>query len=126
MYVEALIQLADIISKFEEKGDFLVSEKYHKDVRELIGHLSKMLSSELEFKQKDPGPYSFGFGDMEINIFSPDHTEEQEWASIVRTKTTQKNYRFNSMLGLIKMLIMATNQENGSTEDKNKESTTEN
>jgi hypothetical protein len=122
MYVEALIQLADVIGRLEEKGEFLISEKYHNDTKELIEHLSKMLVSELEFKQKNPGPYSFGFGDLEINIFSPDHTDEQEWASIVRTKNTQKNYRFNSMMGLIKMLIMAVEQENGSNENQTEKS----
>ena len=115
MFIESLIRLAETVDHYETNNEFLISEKFHKDTKELIEYQSKSLISELEFKKNNPGPYSFGFGDIEINIFSPDQTEEQEWAAIVRIEKEQKNYRFNSLMGLIKVLIMITEEQNGSS-----------
>ena len=116
MYLEALIKLADIIDHFEKKNEVLISDQYHKDARELIEFLSKSLATDLEFKSKDPGPYSFGFGELQLNIFSPDQTNKQEWAALARFKNGQKNYRFNSIMGLIKILISTVKEINN--EDK--------
>jgi len=106
MYLESLMRLATVISEFEERGEYLISEEFHKETVELIESQTKFLISELEFKQKDPGPYDFGFGDLTISIFSPDHTEIQEWAAIARKGNWQKNYRFNSIMGLVKTLSL--------------------
>ena len=111
MFIESLMRLAEISDHYKTKGEFLVDEKFHKDTDELILAQSKFLITELEFKNANPGPYSFGFGDLEISIFSPEHTDEQEWAALVRKGTEQKNYRFNSLMGLIKVLVMAVNEE---------------
>lgn len=112
MYLEALIRLADIIENIESRNEVLFSEKYHKETRELIEHLSKSLINELEFKEKNPGPYKFGFGKLELEIYSPDHTEKQEWTAIARTNKTQLNYRFNSLMGIIDILSKCIKQIN--------------
>ena len=106
MFLESLIRLAEIIDYYKQNNDHLISEKFHNDTEELIRHQSAFLASELQFKKDNPGPYSFGFADTEINIFSPDQTEEQEWAAIIRKGNEQKNYRFNSIMGLIKILVL--------------------
>lgn len=126
MFLESLIRLAEIVDHFKTIDQVLISEKFQKETEELISHQTKFLITELEFKKNNPGPYSFGFGDLNIVIFSPNETEEQEWAAIVRYKNEQKNYRFNSIMGLIKVLIMAIQENNGSTLEQNPESKTEN
>lgn len=126
MFLESLIRLAEIVDHFKTTDQVLISEKFQKETEELISHQTKFLITELEFKKNNPGPYSFGFGDLNIVIFSPNETEEQEWAAIVRYKNEQKNYRFNSIMGLIKVLIMAIQENNGSTLEQNPESKTEN
>lgn len=120
MYIESLVKLAEIFSYFEEKSEKLVNEKFHADVKDLIYEQSKFLKNELEMKQKEPGPYVFGIGDsFTLTIFTPEHTEIAEWAAVARGKDGDgkewtKNYRFNSMLGLINCLQKAF-QENNST-----------
>ena len=117
MFLESLIRLAEIVDNYESKNEFLVSEKFHSDTKLLIEQQSNFLIAELEFKRDNPGPYSFGFGDMEINIFSPDQTDEQEWAAIIRKGNEQNNYRFNSIMGLIKVLVMSINKKDEDTKN---------
>lgn len=118
MFLESLIRLAEIVDQFKQENKILISEKFQKETEDLIASQTKFLMTELEFKRDNPGPYSFGFGDLEINIFSPDQTGEQEWAAITRKGNEQKNYRFNSLMGLIKVLKLSI--ENGSTKGENK------
>ena len=125
MYIESLIRLADIISSFEERKVPLIDEKYHLETVELIKNQSEFLKNELEIKQKDPGPYVFGLGeDFYLTIFTPEHTDIQEWAAVARGKNPDggewsKNYRFNSMMGLISCLQMAVKEsQNGGTESQ--------
>lgn len=112
MFIESLIKLAETIDYFESRGEFLIDENFHSQTKELIFDQTEFMKVELEFKHSNPGPYSFGFGDVEINIFSPDQTEIQEWAAIVRKGSEQSNYRFNSIMGLIKTLSLAINDGN--------------
>lgn len=126
MFLESLIRLAEIIDYFKTNDNFLISEDFHNETEELIKAQTKFLMSDLEFKKDNPGPYSFGFDNFEINIFSPDQTEIQEWAMIVRKGDEQMNYRFNSMHGFIKVLIMAIHGEtDGNTNTQKGESKTE-
>ena len=115
MFLESLIRLAEVMDHFKSKNEFLIDEKFHKETEDLIVHQTKFLLSDLEFKKENPGPYSFGFGDMEINLFSPDQTEEQEWAAIIRKGSEQRNYRFNSIMGLVKVLVMAIEDDKRDT-----------
>lgn len=126
MFLESLIRLAEIFDYFRTTEQILISEKFQKETEELINQQTKYLVAELEFKKNNPGPYSFGFGDIELNIFSPDQTEQQEWAAIARIGNEQKNYRFNSIMGLIKVLVMLIEEKNGSSREQNQESGTEN
>lgn len=114
MYLESLMRLAQILCEFEDKKDKLVSEKYYEETEELVKNQTSFLMQELQFKKDNPGPYDFGFGDLTISIFSPDQTGEQEWAAIARKGTWQKNYRFNSVMGMVKVLTLIV-------EDFNKE-----
>ena len=107
MYLESLVRLALIIDEFESRNEKLIDEKFHEETRELIKSQTEFLIKDLEFQKNDPGPYDFGFGDLTITIFSPAQTEIQEWAAIARKGTWQKNYRFNSIMGLVKILSMA-------------------
>ena len=106
MYLESLLRLAQIISDFNERKEFLINEEFHIETEKLIEEQTVFLVSELEFKLNEPGPYTFGFGDTVIVIYSPDQTEMQEWAAIARKGTWQKSYRFNSILGLVKVLTL--------------------
>jgi len=106
MYLESLLRLALIVETLNEKGEKLFSEEFHKDTEELIKSQTQYLISELEFKQNNPGPYDFGLGDLTVTIFSPDQTDIQEWAAIARKGTWQKNFRFNSIMGLVKVLSL--------------------
>lgn len=126
MFLESLVRLAEIFDYFRTTEQILISEKFQKETEELINQQTKYLVAELEFKKNNPGPYSFGFGDIELNIFSPDQTDQQEWAAIARIGNEQKNYRFNSIMGLIKVLVMLIEEKNGSSSEQNKESGTEN
>lgn len=126
MFLESLIRLAQIVDHFKTNNQILISDKFQKETEELIAHQTKFLITELEFKKNNPGPYVFGFGNLHIIIFSPDETEEQEWAAIVRNGNEQKNYRFNSIMGLIKVLIMAIQENNSSTIEQDSQSKTEN
>jgi hypothetical protein len=119
MYLESLLRLAQILDEFDKKGEKLVSEEFHKETEELLKSQSNFLIQELKFKEENPGPYDYGFGDLTISIFSPDQTDEQEWAAIARKGSWQKNYRFNSIMGMVKVLSLIVedfNKENdGST-----------
>ena len=109
MYLESLLRLAQIVEEFNAKGEKIISEEFHKETEELLILQSKFLSNEIEFLVSDPGPYDFGFGDLTITVYSPQQTEVQEWAAIARKGTWQKNYRFNSILGLVKVFSLAIN-----------------
>ena len=122
MFLESLARLAEIVSEYEERGEFLISEDYHKQTKELIELQTKFLITELEFKKTDPGPFDFGFGDLTITLFSPDQTDIQEWAAIARYKDWQKNYRFNSIMGLIKILSLIIKDTEYDSSDKSKTS----
>jgi hypothetical protein len=111
MFLESLVRLAEIVDHFKQKDDFLISEEFHKQTMELITSQTEFLVTELEFKNNNPGPYSFGIGDIELNIFSPDQTGIQEWAVIARKGNEQSNYRFNSIMGLIKVLSLITKND---------------
>lgn len=108
MYLESLLRLAEIVDHFKQKDEVLISESFHKGTVELIEVQTKFLMSELEIKQKDPGPFNFGFGDLVITVYSPDQTDIQEWAALARKGEWQKMYRFNSIYGLIKVLALCT------------------
>ena len=108
MYLESLVRLAEIIDHFNTNNEKLISDEFHKNTVDIIEAQSKFLSSDLEIKQKEPGPYNFGFGDLVLTIYSPDQTGIQEWAVLARKNTWQKTYRFNSILGLIKVLMLCT------------------
>ena len=112
MFIESLIQLALIIDEFESSGQTLISKEFHDNTKTLIENQTKFLIEDLKFKETDPGPYTYGFGDLTLTIFSPDHTEIQEWAIIARKGVFQKNYRFNSILGLLKALSLVVNDTN--------------
>jgi hypothetical protein len=112
MYLESLLRLALIIENFENRGEKLVSEEFHEETKKLMEAQTKFLITELEFKRDNPGPYDFGFGDLTITLFSPDQTDIQEWACIARKGTWQKNYRFNSLMGLIKILSLVVEESN--------------
>jgi hypothetical protein len=96
----------------------LIDEKFHEDTVNLVESQTKFLIADLEFRNSNPGPYDFGIGDLVITIFSPEQTEIQEWACIARYKNWQKNYRFNSIIGLVKVLSMIFEECNkdGSTQ----------
>ena len=115
MYLESLLRLAQIVEEYNEHGKKLISEKFHEETESLILAQTEFLKSEIEFKIANPGPYDFGFGDLVISIFSPDQTEIQEWAVIARKGTWQKNYRFNSIMGLIKVLSLVVEDSNQSS-----------
>lgn len=130
MYIESLIRLAEIISHFDEKGEKLIDSEFHAGTMEIIESQSKFLSNELQFKEKEPGPYTFGVGDFTITIFTPDQTEIAEWAAIARHGNWQNNYRFNSMYGLVKAISQAFEDYNkhindGSTKSQEGTSKTE-
>lgn len=114
MYLESLLRLALIIDEFDKKGEKLISEKFHEETLELLKSQTHFLVEEMKFMQENPGPYDFGFGELTVSIFSPGQTEIQEWAAIARKGKWQKNYRFNSIMGLVKVLSLIV-------EDSNKE-----
>ena len=98
MYLESLLRLAEIMDHFKQTDDTLISEEFHKNTIDIITAQSKFLAVDLETKEKDPGPYNFGFGDLIITIYTPDQTEIQEWAALARKGDWQKSYRFNCNL----------------------------
>lgn len=110
MFLESLLRLAQIYDHFDTKGEKLISESFHAETEELIKTQSGFLVTELEFKKDNPGPYTFGFGELTITLFSPDQTDAQEWAAIARKGTWQKNYRFNSIMGLIKVFSLVVEE----------------
>lgn len=112
MYLESLLRLVQIIDHFDSSNEKLISEKFHGETTELIKAQTDFLIEELKFKKENPGPYDFGFGDLTISVFSPDQTEIQEWAVIARKGNWQKNYRFNSIMGLIKVLSLVVDDSN--------------
>jgi len=118
MYLESLFRLAQIADYYRTNGEILISADFQRETEELIKAQTSFLMAELEFIQNNPGPYDFGFGDLTISIFSPSQTDEQEWAAIARKGTWQKNYRFNSTMGLVKILssIVKDSSDGGSSE----------
>lgn len=108
MYLESLLRLAEIVDHYRTTGSYVVDEEFHSDTVKLVEEQTKFLISDLEIKQKDPGPYNFGFGDLVITIYSPDQTDVQEWAALARKGDWQKTYRFNSILGLLKVIELCT------------------
>lgn len=112
MYIESLFRLAQIIDEFDKKGEKLISAEFHKETEELLKSQANFLKNELEFKNSNPGPYDFGFGDLTITIYSPEQTDVQEWAAVARKLNWQKNYRFNSILGLVKVLSLIVKDQN--------------
>ena len=118
MFIEALFKLALAHEFHVQEGTFLVDEKFHKETEEILELCSKQLHSELEFKQNDPGPWTFGIEKFSVTIFSPDQTGLSEWAAISRFGEWQKNYKFNSLLGFIKVLKMSFSDFNNSSDAK--------
>lgn len=116
MYIESLVRLAEIVSHFNENGEKLISDSFHSETEELITSQSAFLQNELKFKQAEPGPYTFGVGEMTITIFSPEQTETADWAAIARYEKWQLSYTFNSMLGLIYTLKKIFEDFNGRNE----------
>ena len=106
MFLESLIRLAEIVDHFQTTNTVLVSKDFQSQTEELIKSQTDYLMKDLEFKKDNPGPYTFWFGDLEITIYSPDDTDIQEWAALARKDTWQKAYRFNSILGLVKVLSL--------------------
>lgn len=126
MFIESLIRLAEIIDYFESTNTKLISENFHKQTRDLIDHQNKFLMNELSLLAENPGPYNFGFGELQISFFSPQEMDDTEWAAIARYKDWQKNYRFNSPMGMIKVLSEIIKDTNGSTTEQTGTSSTEN
>lgn len=126
MYVESLIRLAETISHFNEKGEKLVSPDFHRETEELIVAQSAFMANELKFKQAEPGPYTFGVGEMTFTIFTPDHTETSDWAALARYGNWQNAYRFNSMYGMVKAFTLAfedlNRHQNGGTSTQEEKS----
>jgi hypothetical protein len=106
MYLESLLRLAEIVDHYDSNNEQLVSEEFHKSTTELIESQSKFLIEELEFRKNNPGPYNFGFGDLVITLYTPEETGIQEWAAIARRGKWQKSYRFNSVMSLVKTLVL--------------------
>jgi hypothetical protein len=100
------MRLAEIVETYNQVGEKLISDEFHKETEELIKSQTNFLVKELEFIKDNPGPYDFGFGDLTISLFSPQQTGEQEWAGVARKGTWQKNYRFNSTMGLVKVMTL--------------------
>lgn len=107
MFIEALFKLALAHEFHEKNGTFLIDEKFHNETYEILESSSKQLHSELSFKDGDPGPWTFGIEDFAVTIFSPDHTGDPDWAAISRFGEWQKNYKFNSLMGFVKILKMS-------------------
>jgi hypothetical protein len=105
MYLESLLRLAEITDHYKQKDQFVVDPEFHTQTEELIKSQSEILTSELEFRKNNPGPYNFGFGDLVITIFSPEETGQQEWAMLARRGDWHKAYRFNSVMGVVKALV---------------------
>lgn len=128
MYLESLLKLAEILDHHDKAGEKLISEQFHEEVEKLVLSQTNFLITELEFRRDNPGPYNFGFGDLVITLFTPEETGEQEWAAIARKGTWQKSYRYNSVMGLVKVLsqcIQESNeQKSGSEEGKNNDEPT--
>jgi hypothetical protein len=106
MYLESLLKLAEIFDHYDKIGEKIISDEFHKETEELIISQSNFLITELEFRKDNPGPHTFGFGDLTITLYTPEETGEQEWAAIGRKGKFQKSYRFNSVMGLVKVLSM--------------------
>lgn len=119
MYLESLIRLAEVMDHFRKNDEILISEEFHKGTEELIAEQVKFLASDLEFRANNTGPYDFGIGDVTLTIYSPDETGIQEWAMIARKGDWQRNYKFNSVIGLVKALAVSIkdiNEEQSSNE----------
>jgi hypothetical protein len=123
MYLESLLRLAEIVDHYDSNNEQLVSEEFHKSTTELIESQSKFLIEELEFRKNNPGPYNFGFGDLVITLYTPEETGIQEWAAIARRGKWQKSYRFNSVMSLVKTLVLCI--EESSEENKAPDSSSE-
>lgn len=121
MFLESLLRLAEIVDYYEKHDEVLVSKKFQDDTKKLIESQNKFLMEDLKFLRDNPGPYDMGFGNFTMTIYSPNETEIQEWAMISRNGTCQKNYRFNSIIGLIKALSMSIDEFNESNELNKKE-----
>ena len=122
MYLESLLKLAEILDHHDQTGEKLISEKFHEEVEQLVVSQTNFLITELEFRRDNPGPYNFGFGELVITLFTPEETGEQEWAAIARKGAWQKSYRYNSVMGLVKVLSLCVqeSQQNESEEGKDK------
>lgn len=116
MFIESLIRLAEIIDHFESTDSKLISDEFHQKTRELIDHQNKFLIHELTLMQENPGPYNFGFGDIQITFFTPQELDDTEWGVIARSLKWQKNYRFNSPMGMIKTLMEIIKDTDGTRE----------
>ena len=124
MYLESLLKLAEILDHYDQTGEKLISEKFHEETEKLVVSQTNFLITELEFRRDNPGPYNFGFGELVITLFTPEETGEQEWAAIARKGTWQKTYRYNSVMGLVKVLSLciqeSNDQKSENEEEKNK------
>lgn len=124
MYLESLLKLAEIVDHYNTNGQELISKDFHETTVELIESQTKFLIEELEFRKNNPGPYNFGFGDLVITLYTPEETGIQEWAAIARRGKWQKTYRFNSVMSLVKTLVLCIEEsaEENKTPDNSPES----
>ena len=119
MYLESLLRLAEIVDHHNSENQHLISKEFHESTTELIESQSKFLIEELEFRKNNPGPYNFGFGDLVITLYTPEETGIQEWAAIARRGNWQKTYRFNSVMSLVKTLVLCIEESSENNHPEN-------
>ena len=108
MLIESLARLVTINEECKSSNIVLHSADFMKDTQEIIDAQVASLSKDLEFSEKEPGPYVFGIGTFSITIFTPVHTASADWVMILNDEKEEVKkgvYVFTSIYGMIESLI---------------------
>jgi hypothetical protein len=115
MFIESLAKLTLIYEECKQKGIVIESEQFMNDTKEVIDKEIALLQEDAKFYLENPGPHIFGFGKLEICIFSPQYTQDGTWVMATKQSGADKideTFKFNTIPAFLKNLISVCNEEN--------------
>jgi hypothetical protein len=105
MLLESLGRLAQIQEWCKKNGVVIEDENFMKDTDVLIEQQTKMVQSELNSRDRHPGPHTFGFGDISLTVYTPENTGDTFWALVADKGDEREVYAANGLATFLEAMI---------------------